>query len=236
MTDSVTATLRIVRTDGTSELFAPEDEQDWRLFGDWAPDGEQIAYVGVQTEELTSTSDITRTTILVADRNGNNPRPLVAEGLNYAPFWAPRGDYIFFTRILMDETDGTTSVDAYELCRMTLDDAEPNCFAQGTRALLDPFIRRHTIADWSPDLTKFFFQGYDPADNDTSLYISTTYDGSNAVMVTEENVTHLAVLWSPTNRGLLINNPEAYSMRLRWIDEERPEIDFPSGRYPTWQP
>jgi Tol biopolymer transport system component len=237
ITDSITATLHMVHTNGTSELFAPEDEQDRRLFGDWSPNGAQIVYVGVQPSAVASTTDITRTTILVADRTGTNPRPLVSEGLNYAPFWAPRGDYIFFTRLVPNEAAGATrSIEAYEFCRVALNETEPSCFAQGTPAFLNPFIRRHTIAHWSPDLTKFFFQGYDPVDNETRLYISNIYDGSNAVMLAEEATTHLMVLWSPTNRGLLINNPEAYSMYLRWIDEERPGIELPRGRYPTWQP
>ncbi len=236
ITDSITATLHVVSPDGISDLFAPTDEQDMRLFGDWSPDGGQVAYVGIQTSTVTSTVDITRTTILVANRDGTNSRPLVSDGLNYAPFWAPRGDYIFFTRMLISEIDATTNVATYQLCRVTLDGSEPDCFGQSTPSFLSPFLRRHTLAAWSPDNTKFFFQGYDPMNFETSLYVSNAYDGSNPVELTEENIAHLTVLWSPTNRALLINNPGSFAMSLQWIDQERPGTDFPSGKYPTWQP
>jgi Tol biopolymer transport system component len=220
-TAGFTPTLRIVGPDGKSTEFAPQDKQAGRAFGAWSPDGGQIAYV------VTAAGADTRLRggIWTANSDASNVRPIVQDGLNFAPIWSPAGDAIYFTRWL-------TQTDSYELYRVRADGTNLVRIGAGT-----PTAGIPRSLEWSPDQSKLLFQSFDHEASTVTLWIANG-DGSNPQSVLTETAVqggYLAAHWAPTGRALLIATPEN-TIVLHWLDAQRLDTLLAEGNAPNWQP
>jgi WD40 repeat protein len=226
-TNNMTRTLLIVSMDRQSRPFPSLDKQVARWDGAWSPDGKQIVYVANMN---INTSESGGGSIWVANSDGSSPREIVKGDQNFAPLWAPRGDLLFFTRLLT-ETGG------YELYRIKPDGQDQPVFVgEGAGPPSSPAINRHTLLDWSPDGEKLFFQSFDQQQRRMTLY-GALYDGSNPQPLFSQpiGVDPTLVYWAPTSRALLIAS-QSQGMLLRWIDQDRPATQLPRGFFPSWQP
>ncbi|MFL5805353.1 MAG: hypothetical protein ACJ8CR_26880 [Roseiflexaceae bacterium] len=225
LTDNTTPTLRIVSTDSQSRPFTPQDNLVAHSAGAWSPDGKQIAYVaGASKSDLTGS-------IWVANRDGSNAHEIAKGDQSFAPIWAPRGDFLFFTRLVTETRD-------YELYRIKPDGQDQPAFiGKGLPPLDSPAINRRLLMDWSPDGGKLFFQSFDRQEQKVTLY-GALYDGSNAQPLFSQPSSGSdppLVSWAPTSRALLIAS-QSQGMFLRWIDQDRSATQLPRAFFPSWQP
>jgi dipeptidyl aminopeptidase/acylaminoacyl peptidase len=222
--EGITPTLHIVGVDGQARPITLQDKQVSHSDGAWSPDGQQIAYVAsAKTQELAGA-------IWVATSDGGNAREIVQEGQNFAPVWAPRGDLLYFTRLL-------TKTGGFELYRVRLDGQGLSRIGTGTPAWHTPGVDRSALLAWSPDGSQLFFQDFAPEQKRLTIYKG-LYDGSNAQAVFVESNSGDAfevVRWAPTSRALLIDS-QSRGMFMLWVDAERPIKRFPTGSFPSWQP
>jgi Tol biopolymer transport system component len=222
--EGITPTLHIVGIDGQARPIPLQDKQVSHSDGAWSPDGQQIAYVAsAKTQELAGS-------IWVANSDGGNAREIVQEGQNFAPVWAPRGDLLFFTRLLTKTGD-------FELYRVRPDGQGLSRVGAGTPAWYTPGVDRAAILDWSPDGSQLFFQDFAPEQKRLTVYKG-LYDGSNAQAVFTEPSSGDAfevIRWAQTSRALLIDS-QSRGMFMLWVDAERPTQPFPAGSFPSWQP
>jgi Tol biopolymer transport system component len=223
-TDAITPTLQIVNADGTLRPFAPQDQQVTHGDGAWSPDAQQIAYVaGRDPTEIAGG-------LWVAQADGGGARMIVRDGLNFAPVWAPRGDLLFFTRLL-------TETGEFALYRVQPDGQELARVGPSISAWRLPGADRSALLSWSPDGSQLFYQGIDR--QQLSVY-SALYDGSNPRAVHTEigsAPTHLMVRWMPNSRAVLIADASG-DMQISWVNQEaeRPPKTLLSGRLPVLQP
>lgn len=143
--------LRIIDANGNLSNFTPEDNQLIHADGVWSPDGQQIAYIASST--YTNTQDVLWGSLWVADREGLNPRQIVADNYVFAPFWNPKGDYLYFTRFTRDAR--------FELYRIPINGSErqEEHVGPGMDAVLFPF-HRNLLAQWSPNNKQLLFLGH----------------------------------------------------------------------------
>jgi hypothetical protein len=224
LTEGITPTLHIVGIDGQLRPIPLPDQQVSHFDGAWSPDGQQIAYVA-STNLYESASSI-----WVANSDGSNARQIVQDGQNFAPVWAPRGDLLFFTRLLPKTND-------FELYRVRPDGQGLSRVGPGTLAWHIPGVDRAAILSWSPDGSQIFFQDFVPQKDLLTVYIG-RYDGSNAqAMFAEPSFGNAfkVIRWAPTSRALLIDS-QSRGMFMLWIDADRPAKQFPVGSFPSWQP
>jgi hypothetical protein len=230
LTENTTPTLalRIVSTDSLSRTFAPQDNQVAHFDGAWSPDGKQIVYVANMN---INTSNEPIGSIWVANSDGSNAHEIVKGELNFAPLWAPRGDLLFFTRLVTETGD-------YELYRIKPDGQDQPAFVgKGVQPLGSPAMNRHILLDWSPDGGKLFFQSFDQEQRSMTLYAA-LYDGSNAQPLFSQPSSGAdppVVYWAATSRALLIAS-RSQGMFLHWIDQDRSATQLPRGFFPSWQP
>jgi len=223
-TNALTPTLQIVGTDGTLRPFAPQDQQVTHGDGAWSPDGRQIAYVaGGDPTEIAGG-------LWVAQADGGGARPVVQDGLNFAPVWAPRGDLLFFTRLL-------TETGEFALYRVQPDGQQLAKVGPSTGAWRLPSVDRSALLNWSPDGSQLFYQGVDQ--QRLSVY-SALYDGSNPRAVHTESGSApelLTTRWMPNSRAVLIAEASG-DMRIFWVNQEaeRSPKTLPRGRLPALQP
>lgn len=221
-TEGVTRTLHIVGVDGQPRLLTPQDQQASHADGAWSPDGQQIAYVAGSARADVGGG------IWVANADGNGARAVVSDGVNFAPVWAPRGDLLFFTRLL-------TETGALELYRVRPDGSDLAPVGPSTPAWRIAGADRSALLSWSPDGSQLLFQG--SGQQGLAVYTG-LYDGSNPqprFAVAESNAEALVARWMPTSRALLIASPSS-GMLVRWVDEDRANRSLPRGSFPAIQP
>jgi dipeptidyl aminopeptidase/acylaminoacyl peptidase len=215
--------LRIITPDGQHRAFAPQDNQAARVFGEWSPDGSQIAYVaGARADNLAGT-------LWVANADGGNVRQIVADGLNSAPVWSPMGNAIFFTRIVTSTSNSSNFT--YDLYRVRPDGQEMTRIGAGIPPQSFANQDRRALIDWSPDGQFMFFQSGDaPGQRTISL---ARPDGANAQILDVDLFDINFARWSPTSRALLLaGDAEAI---LYWLDRKQSQ-SFPAGVSYAWQP
>ena len=225
--EQVTPTLVIASTDGKTSAYAPGDGLGMRADGAWSPDGKRVAYVAPDPKRGANATPLAGS-IWIAQPQGEGVFGRVDDGLNLAPIWTPKGEYIFVTRYL-------TATDTYELQRMKADGSALTRIGPGTPAMASLPYDRRMFLDWSPDRTRMFFVGADGQRRPT-IYLA-NYDGSGAKPISTScpTVDSITVHWAPTSRALLIACAGA-PMRLHWVDAERPDTEYPVGVTPAWAP
>lgn len=239
-TDGVTPTLQIVDRDGRMTPFAPQDGLVARSAGAWSPDGTTIAYMGqasltspASPEGQASSTDqpnstIQPSSIWLAQQDGNQPREVVKDGVNTTPIWSPRGDLLFFTRLI-------TETGQYELHRLDLGTMQMARIENINPRITDLTTDPGSVLDWSPDRSELFFQSAPSQGSLGSVYVA-RYDGSDAHSVyNDADSSTTTVRWAPTGRALLISNPLRGTV-LQWLHEDRQPTQFPDGLFPAWQP
>ena len=142
-------TLRIIDSNGNLANFIPEDNQLMHADGIWSPDGQQIAYIA--STNYTDTQDILWGNLWVTDREGKSPRHIAIGDNIFAPFWDPRGDYLYFTRF--------TRSARFELYRIDTSGSQVQEEYVGPgsdAAVLYPF-HRNLFAQWSSNNKQLLF-------------------------------------------------------------------------------
>lgn len=217
-TENLTPTLQVIDIDGNTRELIFQDDSKGRADGVWHPNGQTIAYVA-----LTNTDGPPIGQIWLADTNNKTAKVLVAEGLNSTPIWSSNGEFLFFTRFL-------TQTNSFDLYRVESDGTNLQQIAENSyNLLLYPFDRQLFI-DWSSNNNHLFFF------SNRQIYIAN--EGGTEKQGLPElcpNALPVTVRWAPTNRALLITCT-SHRMVLHWIDKERPNIEFPNGQWPSWQP
>lgn len=211
--------LGLVNVTGSIQIFEPVDEYIERMQGAWSPDGERIVYIATNPYDPYQS-------VIVANRDGSEPVILASDELHMLPVWAPRGDFIIFTRYMRETNDPV-------LYRI-----QPN--GEGLTQIGLGFYYSNTTQDesiiaWSPDQRRMLFQSFDRATGKTIISVA-SYDGTDPRVIVEEanDMMPLKVVWSPTNRGFLIADVRR-SIRLYWLDRSDPDV-FPQGSHPSWEP
>ncbi len=190
-TNEMTApSLRIVDSNGNLSNFAPEDNQLMHTDGVWSPNGQQIAYIA--SNNYTDTQDVLWGSLWIADREGQNPQQIISDGYVLAPFWSPRGDYLYFTRFTRDAR--------FELYRIATNGSvsKEEYVGPGTDAVvLFPF-HRNLFVQWSPNNKQMLFLGHGQATPDN--YLSTKINESNNSQVSQKLPVKFSSQWSPNGR------------------------------------
>lgn len=216
-----TQTIQIVNMNAQELLFNPEDGFAHHSQAAWSPDGVRIAYVA--SASLNSPEQ----PLFVANANASSPVKIVADGKNYFPIWAPRGDLIIFTR-------HNSETNEFMLYRVRPDGEGLAPIGRGLPpeiAMGDP----QGAISWSLDRKRMIFQSFNPSTGQTSLSLA-DYDGSNPSSLVPELTarwTSPSVIWSPTSRGVLVASDG--EIWMRWLNSQEREI-FASGVYPHWEP
>jgi Tol biopolymer transport system component len=229
-TEQFTPTLALVTSTGQVESFSTDDGQQMRADGTWSPDGKQVAYIvpdRAATEEV-GLLRLLAGSLWLAQSGTGTAQKLVADGLNFAPIWAPEGNSILFTRFL-------TETSALELYRMDADGKNPTKLGPGSAAMAThPFDRRRSLS-WSPDGQRLFFVATD-VQGISEIYLAAA-DGSNAEPISAPCALaqDSSVQWAPTSRSLLIACADG-RMLLHWVDAERSPTMYPPGVTPAWEP
>lgn len=183
-------TLRILDVDGNLSNFAPEDNQLMRADGVWSPNGQKIAYIASNT--YTDTQGILWGNLWVADSEGQNPRQIVVGHYVFAPFWSPRGDYLYFIRFTKDAR--------FELHRIATSGNIPKeeYVGPGTDFVsLFPY-NRNLFAQWSPNNRQLLFLGNGQAT--PSTYLSSEITGTIETQIRQALPVKLSSQWSPNGR------------------------------------
>lgn len=112
--------LQVVTTDGVTEAFSPNDNGSIRADAVWSPDGESVVYTLVNTDYFLESEGLMGS-LWMADSDGNNPRPIVTEGLNFAPIWSKADPgHIYFSRLITS----TNSAQLYRVNTTNFSDIE----------------------------------------------------------------------------------------------------------------
>lgn len=225
--EQMTPTLQIFTIDNKIVDCTPRDGLALRSDGTWSPDGSRIAYVAPNPLRGPRAS-LLAGSIWGTEAQCDSAQALVQDGLNFAPTWAPKGDYLFFTRYF-------TATDTVDLYRIDRDGMNLQKIGPSTAAMASLPYDRRLFLDWSPDRNRLFFVGADKQRRPT-VYVA-KYDGSDAKPIDArcQTTEPFAVLWAPTSRALLIACSGG-PMQLHWVDSERPDTEYPSGLVPAWQP
>jgi Tol biopolymer transport system component len=230
-TDVATPTLQLVGADGAARPLAPQDQKVGHGDAAWSPDGRQIAYVASPDTHMAS-PDTTEFagSLWIAQADGSGAREVVADGVNLAPVWAPRGDLLFFTRLLTETRE-------FALYRVQLDGQQLTKIGPSTPAWGMTGADRSALLSWSPDRSQLFFQG---AEQQRLAVYSALYDGSNPRVVYATSDSAPALLtarWMPSSRAVL-SADASRDMRISWVNQEaeRPPKTLPRGIMPALQP
>jgi Tol biopolymer transport system component len=149
--DMAAPALAIIDNDGNSLDFAPNDGQLMRADGVWSPDGRQIAYVASST--YTDAQNLLWGSLWIANSNGQNLQQLVATERVIAPFWNPRGDFLYFTQV--------SNGDQFDLYRLAIGTVPPTKEYVGpsTDAYAHYPFNRGLLGQWSPNNRELLFSG-----------------------------------------------------------------------------
>jgi Tol biopolymer transport system component len=205
----------------------------------WSPDGTRIAFARSRFGE-----NALRTSILVANADGSQPRTVVSErlkqlGFLLEPEWSPDGERLVFTRAVLDD---------HGYFRPTLLSVAPD--GSDRRVL----ARDASSASYSPDGARIAFvsvrdhNGEDCGSDECSyrgeLYVMNA-DASGQTRLTRNRGAEGPPAWSPDGRRIAFDssrnfprggNPEVYSIApdgscLTWLTNG----NAPSGQ-PDWEP
>lgn len=144
----------IVNPDGSNPRALTGDQFRMAFFPAWSPDGEQIAFVGVQrfVERMPGRGD---TSIYAANADGSNLRRLLAEpdAMPMAPSWSPDGHAIAY--LAMPTSPGTfdNELVCAELRLVAADGSEHGTILNNffVEQAFDPFDALVSPApDWRP--------------------------------------------------------------------------------------
>ncbi|MEW5986288.1 MAG: hypothetical protein AB1791_06610 [Chloroflexota bacterium] len=221
--ESAAPTLYLVDSSGRFAAFEPQDGQVMRADGAWRPDGAQVAYVAADRYE-DNPAAVLAGSIWLANSDGTNPRPLVVEGLNLAPTWSPRGDWLYFTRYVSEE-------ERFDLYRIAPDGQSLSRVESISAAIVRFPLDRDLFLSWSSNERNLFFQG------PSATVFHASVDGTDveASSVPCADGALFTTRWASTSRALLVACP-AGNMFLRWVDQPREDTQLPDGLLPAWQP
>lgn len=221
LTEEFTQTIQVVTMDAQERPFIPADGFQHHSQAAWSPDGRQIAYIA------SASLDSPERPLFVVNANASSPVKVVADGQNYLPIWAPRGDLIIFTRY-------NSETNEFMLYRVQPDGEGLAPIGRGLPqeiAMTDP----QSVASWSPDRAWMIFQSLDPSTGQIELSLA-RYDGSNPsslISGLRNGSTSIRAIWSPTSRGVLVASNGQISMR--WLSHKEQEV-FAQGTFPHWEP
>ncbi|HUM69220.1 MAG TPA: WD40 repeat domain-containing protein, partial [Chloroflexota bacterium] len=227
----ITTSLQIFDVaDNSRHHFAPQDNQLFHADGVWSPDGRQVAYIARDT--LTETTGLTFHTgsLWIANTADQSARPLVTDGLNFAPLWDAAGNRLLFTRYL-------TETDTYDLYQVNLTSGIVERSGLSSPEFAQFPFDRQLLLRWSPDGRRWLLPGVDLAAPQL-LYradqnnVVTPFPSEPAAQC--RSTAPYAVRWAPTNRAVLIACPPQ-PMSLHWLDSDT-VTPYGRGEFPTWQP
>lgn len=212
---SIFPALQTVSTDGTVEAFSPNDRGAIRADAIWSPGGESVVYTVVNTNNFLETERLMGA-IWMADEDGNNPRPIVSEGLNFAPIWDEADPTnIYFSRFI-------STTNAVQLYRInTIDFSEAEFVGSSNFNLVDYPFERDRFLNWT--------------DTPIPLAIYRELEGINQNYLPQGEVVRTIIqrnlpttgwpAWSPDGSFLVVNNwqqnkilPAVYDSNLREVD------------------
>jgi Tol biopolymer transport system component len=197
----------------TAALF--EDTPDEASFPAWAPDGTQIAFVGIRAghwEIYVMNAEFTQFPSALTKHRDNA----------FAPAWSPDGAKVAFAR-----EDRGGNIDIYVI----------NHDGTGEVAIVEG-PARDLYAAWSPDGTKIAFQS--DRDGDVEIYVMNT-DGTSVAQVTDDPAVDAFPSWSPDGTALAFvsdrdGNEEIYVIRADGTGVRRLTDDPAADGRPVWSP
>lgn len=227
--EGITPTIRIYDTRVNSTvIFEPEDELEGRGDPAYSLNGSQIAYVGLESLDDIPDEGLFAGQIWIADSNGNNPRLLLNEGLNFAPLWDNARNRILFTQFDPEE-------DRFDLLEYRFDEEIIAEVGTSSRAFADYPYDRSLHNTWSPEGNRWFLPGSDTQQR----LIYQVEDGSSTLENVIDNScpspTTSLISWIPSSRGVMISCSSQFT-QLRWLESTREDSSYPFGIFPTWQP
>ena len=225
-TVATSPTIQIVTPDGQVRAFVPNDKHAVRHGATWSPDGQQIAYVIPAANSRNTSSNRYGGAIWIANSDGGSPREVIAAGINMSPTWSEADNTLFFTRLV-------TETNAYELYRVQIDGQGLTKIGRSVPATLIN-AQNNPLVVWSPDRTKFFFQGINN-EGSTTLYVAPADGTTSAVLHVSGAAVSIAAQWSPTSRAVLVADSINQTIDLVWTDTDRTDA-FARGSFPSWQP
>ncbi|MBI4338428.1 MAG: PD40 domain-containing protein [Chloroflexi bacterium] len=222
----------------------------------WSPDYRRYLYVSRRKD---------RTLLVVADREGGNPRALVeTDGAISHPRWSPDGKRIAYS---ITPKDGNVTIhsvladgggDAPVVFDLPLTDAfswSPDsqwiAVASANPAVLGIYVhnplgvnylRLTQQADstplWSPKQDKIAFLSQ--RDGNAEVYIMDS-DGSHQKRITDTSAPEYGLAWSPDGRKLAFvserdGNPEVYVVRTTGTQLVRLTLNAFPDLEPAWSP
>lgn len=214
-------TIQIVSVNAQATVFNPEDGFTHRKQATWSPNGDQIAYIA------SNSPDSADQLLFVANTDTSSPTKIVANGQNFLPIWAPRGDLIIFTRY-------NSETNEFLLYRVRPNGEDLAIIGRGLPPDIAMNDARNGIS-WSPDGDHMIFQSFNPNTGQINLLLA-DYDGSNSSSLVSNLATigvHPRAMWSPTNRAVLVASDG--DIWMRWLNREEREI-FVRGLFPNWEP
>ncbi len=229
--EGLTPTLKILNiADNTVNDFEPDDRQSIHADAMWSPDGEQLVYVAPRSITATKEMDFLAGSLWLIGQFGMSPRPIVSEGLNFAPIWDMANERLLFTRYL-------TETEQFQLFEYDLTTEAVTHLGPSSAAFATFPFDRSQILNWSPEGWHWMLP-HTTNDSPLMLYRAIQSEAGLAVEPLDTQCNSPEVFstqWTPTNRALLVACPGG-KMFLHWLDRERPDTTFPSGLFPTWQP